>query len=78
MNPARLIQLENALRLIAMSTTDGLAKAVALDILDESPENSRAVLAQSCWSEYTTDLRSAVIHNLRQSSNTAVVSLVCD
>lgn len=78
-NPARLTQLENTLRLIATCTTDSLAKAIALDALDEQPEQSRDGLLRTCWCDNTTaSLRDAVAQNLRYSGNTAVAELVCE
>jgi hypothetical protein len=54
------IQANNALRLIALTTTDDIAKKLALDVLNESENEAREQIGQTCYEEDMSDLRGAL------------------
>ncbi len=55
----------NALRLIALSTNDALARTVALDELGESEDQARHELSQTCWVDDMSNLRTAAEANFK-------------
>lgn len=60
------IRAHNTLRLIALSTSDPLSRTVALDVLDESEDQARQELSQTCWIDDMDNLREAVETNFRK------------
>lgn len=55
----------NALRLIALSTNDSLARTVALDELGESEDQARHELSHTCWADDMSNLRTAAEANFK-------------
>jgi|TARA_R110000851_G_scaffold328795_1_gene500020 hypothetical protein len=59
MRTPREIRSYNVLRLIALSTSDPLAKSIALDELEEDVVRAQEELSQTCWDEDMDSLREA-------------------
>ena len=56
----REIQICNTLRIIALTTTDELTKAVAFSILCESEDQVKNELAKTCWADDLGSLRESL------------------
>jgi hypothetical protein len=59
MGTPREIRRYNVLRLIALSTSDPLARSIALAELEEDEGRAREELSQTCWGEDMNSLREA-------------------
>lgn len=59
---------ENMLRLIALTTTDELAKVVALNVLEESDTEAKNALVNTCWGEDIDSLRECAEKELMPNS----------
>ena len=57
-------KLQNTLRLIALSTSDDLAKALCLDVLEESEAECKEQIKQTCWVDSADDLRAGIANKL--------------
>lgn len=55
----REIRSYNVLRLIALTTSDPLARSIALDELEEDGDRAREELSQTCWGEDIDSLSEA-------------------
>lgn len=51
----------NALRLIALSTTDPAVAFLALDVLEETESEARTELSKTCYAGQMDNLRQAVL-----------------
>ncbi len=64
---------KNRLRLIALSTDDSVIKQFALNVLNESSDQARKELSETCWLEDIDNLRGALIHHNQTSRPKQVV-----
>lgn len=55
------IKANNALRLIALSTTDSAVALLALDVLEESESEAKSELSKTCYADQIDNLRAAVL-----------------
>lgn len=55
------VKANNALRLIALSTTDTAIKLLALDVLKESESDAKHELSKTCYADQINNLRAAVL-----------------
>ncbi len=55
------IKANNALRLIALSTTDSSIAVLCLDVLEESKGEAKSKLSETCYADQMEDLRAAVL-----------------
>lgn len=51
------VRSDNALRLVALTTTDLLAKTISLSILEETEDEARVKLSNTCWQDDMNHLR---------------------
>ncbi len=65
MNENNEFSANNALRCIALCTTDPLARTLALAELQESEDQARHMLSQTCWADDLVNLRYAVEDNYK-------------
>ncbi len=68
------VKANNALRLIALSTTDSAIALLALDVLEESESEAKSELNKTCYADQIDNLRAAVLTQ-NSSSYSNVMSM---
>lgn len=60
-------QIRNTLRVVALATTDAVARECCLDALEETESEAKSALDKTCWGDSLDELREALVDNNEHS-----------